>query len=288
MLGSGFVLWAPVLTELPGAARLSALGRGGYLIVQSIVPSFLSIVWIFARHSLYPPYIHAGRVVGLSPLLDQQLAGFLAKLSTIAVLWTVAFVIMTRAQTAETRARTPSRSSGPTSSARSNAPSAARGAAVFQDLRQPGRRDHGRVRRAHGPIRRDPRPVGIACRSHMEEAWSARDVYLLTEGADGPIAVPHLTLTFRASDVALGTPDGEVVWDSPWGQLEEMSPVERSVLPDGRDGVVITVVERGVAASAPLRAGHRRHCCDQGLHQGRRRRGTACARHGPGLPSHAR
>jgi hypothetical protein len=34
----------------------------------------------------------------MTPLLDQQLAGFLAKLSTIAVLWTVAFVIMTRAQ----------------------------------------------------------------------------------------------------------------------------------------------------------------------------------------------
>ncbi|MGO9855138.1 MAG: cytochrome c oxidase assembly protein [Acidimicrobiales bacterium] len=102
VLGSGFVLWAPVLTELPGAPRLSALGRGGYLIVQSIVPSFLSIVWIFARHSLYPTFTHAGTVVGMSSLLDQQLAGFLAKLSTIAVLWTVAFVIMTRAQAAET------------------------------------------------------------------------------------------------------------------------------------------------------------------------------------------
>jgi cytochrome c oxidase assembly factor CtaG len=102
VLTSGFVLWAPVLTELPGAPRLSALGRGGYLIVQSIVPSFLSIVWIFARHSLYPTFTHPGTVVGMTPLLDQQLAGFLAKLSTIAVLWTVAFVIMTRAQTAET------------------------------------------------------------------------------------------------------------------------------------------------------------------------------------------
>ena len=99
VLASGFVLWAPVLSELPGARQLSALGRGAYLIVQSIVPSFLSIVWIFARHSLYPPYEHTGKVVGLSPLLDQQLAGFLAKLGTIAVLWTVAFVMMTRAQT---------------------------------------------------------------------------------------------------------------------------------------------------------------------------------------------
>jgi putative membrane protein len=105
VLASGFVLWAPVLTVLPGAQPLSALGRGGYLIVQSIVPSFLSIVWIFARHSLYPPFAHKGTVVGMTPLLDQELAGFLAKLSTIAVLWTVAFVIMTRAQAAETSGR---------------------------------------------------------------------------------------------------------------------------------------------------------------------------------------
>jgi hypothetical protein len=35
-------------------------------------------------------------VLGMSPVLDQQLAGFLAKLSTIAVLWTVAFTLMTR------------------------------------------------------------------------------------------------------------------------------------------------------------------------------------------------
>ena len=105
VLGSGFVLWAPVLSELPGAPHLSALGRGGYLIVQSIVPSFLSIVWIFARHSLYPSFSHEGKVVGMTPLLDQQLAGFLAKLSTIAVLWTVAFVIMTRAEGAERKGK---------------------------------------------------------------------------------------------------------------------------------------------------------------------------------------
>jgi cytochrome c oxidase assembly factor CtaG len=98
VLMAGFVLWAPVLSELPGATRLSALGRGGYLIVQSIVPSFLSIVWIFAKRPLYASYDHFGHVVGMSPVLDQQLAGFLAKLSTIAVLWTVAFIIMTRAQ----------------------------------------------------------------------------------------------------------------------------------------------------------------------------------------------
>jgi putative membrane protein len=98
VLLSGFVLWAPVLTELPGRQPLSAIGRGGYLIVQSIVPSFLSVVWIFARRPLYASYDHHARVLGMSPVLDQQLAGFLAKLSTIAVLWTVAFTLMTRSQ----------------------------------------------------------------------------------------------------------------------------------------------------------------------------------------------
>jgi len=98
VLVGGFVLWAPVLSRLPGAPRISALGRGGYLIVQSIVPSFLSIVWIFARHSLYAPYAHRGTLLGMSPVLDQQVAGFIAKLSTIFVLWTVAYVIMNRGQ----------------------------------------------------------------------------------------------------------------------------------------------------------------------------------------------
>lgn len=105
VLLAGFVLWAPVLHEIPGLPKLSSLGRGGYLIVQSIVPSFLSIVWIFARHPLYPAFAHSGKVVSLSPLLDQQLSGFVAKLGTIAVLWTVAFVVMTRGEAADRAGR---------------------------------------------------------------------------------------------------------------------------------------------------------------------------------------
>jgi cytochrome c oxidase assembly factor CtaG len=99
VLWAGFVLWSPVLTHLPGVPRPSTLGRAGYLIVQSIVPSFLSIVWIFAHHPLYPVFNHASSLVGISPLLDQQLAGFIAKLTTIAVLWTVAFSLVSRAET---------------------------------------------------------------------------------------------------------------------------------------------------------------------------------------------
>ncbi len=70
------------------------------------------------------------------------------------------------------------------------------------------------------------------------------DVYLLTQGSDGTVAVPHLTLTFLDTGVALDKADGDHVWSSAWEQLEEMSPIDRSELPDGRCGVVIVVIER--------------------------------------------
>jgi hypothetical protein len=69
-------------------------------------------------------------------------------------------------------------------------------------------------------------------------------VYLLTEGPDGRVAVPDLALSFLSDGIALDKADGEPVWRAPWSELDEMSTVERSELPDGGDGVVITVVER--------------------------------------------
>jgi cytochrome c oxidase assembly factor CtaG len=99
LLAAGTVLWLPVVRGVPGTNRPSALGRAGYLIVQSIVPSFLAIVWIFARHPLYPAFAHSATIGGVSALFDQQLAGFVAKFATIAILWAVAFVGLTRAHT---------------------------------------------------------------------------------------------------------------------------------------------------------------------------------------------
>lgn len=83
-----------------------------------------------------------------------------------------------------------------------------------------------------------------------EESWTVPDVYLLTAGSEGPVAVPNLRLTFRESGLELDKTDGELVWDCDWSDLVEMAPIERSVLPDGKQGVVIAVVERG---------GRRRH-----------------------------
>lgn len=100
LLAAGFVLWAPVLHPVPGTDRPTVMGKAGYLMIQSIVPSFLAVVWIFARHPLYPAYAHA-QVLGIMPVTDQQIAGFVAKFGTIVVLWSVAFVLLMRAERAE-------------------------------------------------------------------------------------------------------------------------------------------------------------------------------------------
>jgi hypothetical protein len=83
-----------------------------------------------------------------------------------------------------------------------------------------------------------------------EDAWTVTDVYLLTDSADGTVAVPDLALTFSVGGIELDKADGGMVWHCNWDELDELSTVERSMLPDGRAGIAIVVVER---------SGRRRH-----------------------------
>jgi cytochrome c oxidase assembly factor CtaG len=101
LLISGLVLWSPVVTTIPGSSRPSPLGRAVYLMVQSVVPGFPSVVFIFSHHPLYPAFSHVHEVFRLSPLVDQQLAGVVAKVATIPVLWSVAWVALSKAQLAD-------------------------------------------------------------------------------------------------------------------------------------------------------------------------------------------
>ena len=98
VLAAGFVLWLPVIGRVPGILRLKPVVRFGYLVVQAIVPAFLSFIYIFASHPLYPTFSHSHLAVGLRPLNDQQVSGFVSKLSLLFVLLTVAAVVLKRAQ----------------------------------------------------------------------------------------------------------------------------------------------------------------------------------------------
>jgi putative membrane protein len=90
---AGFALWLPVIEKVPGVPHYSPMAKGGYLMAQSLAPTFLSFAWIFAVHPLYTSLHHQQALLGVSPLIDQQLSGYLSKLGTFGVLWTVAFIL---------------------------------------------------------------------------------------------------------------------------------------------------------------------------------------------------
>jgi cytochrome c oxidase assembly factor CtaG len=94
----GIVLWLPALGVLPGARRLSPAARAGYVFVSALAVTSLSFVWIFSRHSLYPALHHQQALLHMSPLLDQQLAGFVAKLGCYMPMWAVAFTMFFHAE----------------------------------------------------------------------------------------------------------------------------------------------------------------------------------------------
>ncbi len=94
----GFELWLPALAIMPGTRRLSAAGRAGYVFASALVVTSLSFVWIFSRHSLYPALHHQQALLHMTPVFDQQLAGFVAKLGCYLPMWWVAFVIFFNAE----------------------------------------------------------------------------------------------------------------------------------------------------------------------------------------------
>jgi cytochrome c oxidase assembly factor CtaG len=94
----GFLLWIPALAVLPGTHRLSPAARAGYIFASALIVTSLSFVWIFSRHPLYPGLHHQEALLHLTPLFDQQLAGFIAKLGCYIPMWWVAFVIFFHAE----------------------------------------------------------------------------------------------------------------------------------------------------------------------------------------------
>jgi cytochrome c oxidase assembly factor CtaG len=86
---AGLVLWIPALGRVPGIPRLRPMVRFGYLAVQAVVPAFLSFVLILAPHPLYAVFSGSKAAIDLRPLNDQQIAGFVSKLTMLIVLITV-------------------------------------------------------------------------------------------------------------------------------------------------------------------------------------------------------
>ena len=97
VLAAGIILWLPVMGRIPGIPRPRPMIRAVYLVAQSVVPVFLSFLYILATKPLYPSFSRSVDVVHLRPLNDQQVAGFVSKLSFVLVLLAVAGVVLARA-----------------------------------------------------------------------------------------------------------------------------------------------------------------------------------------------
>lgn len=93
-LVAGLVLWLPVVGRVPGIPRLKPIVRFGYLAAQAVVPAFLSFVLILAPRPLYGTFARSQLAIGLRPLNDQQIAGFVSKLGMLIVLLTVGTVCL--------------------------------------------------------------------------------------------------------------------------------------------------------------------------------------------------
>lgn len=97
MVVAGLILWIPVVGRIPGIARLRPVVRFGYLVAQAVAPAFLSFIYIFSRSPLYPEFARSHAAIGLRPLNDQQIAGFVSKLAMLLVLLIVGSVVLSRA-----------------------------------------------------------------------------------------------------------------------------------------------------------------------------------------------
>ena len=94
-LVTAVINWWPVLSPSALLPRSSPLTQMAYLFLESIPCTVLGAVIVFQPGILYPTYASAPGLLGVSPMLDQQIAGLImampAGMAYLAVLTVVFF-----------------------------------------------------------------------------------------------------------------------------------------------------------------------------------------------------
>lgn len=86
-LAAGIIAWWPVFSPTPEVPRLSYPAQLLYLFVQSLVPAVIGSFITFSSIVIYPLYSETPKLWGLTPLVDQQIAGLSMKLLGTIFLW---------------------------------------------------------------------------------------------------------------------------------------------------------------------------------------------------------
>ena len=96
LLAVSLMFWWPIVAPCGQRRVLSRWGTLGYILVATIPQTFGGITVALAKHTLYATYDVAPRVLGLSPLTDQQVAGACIALVSKVALFTAFGIIFMR------------------------------------------------------------------------------------------------------------------------------------------------------------------------------------------------
>jgi cytochrome c oxidase assembly factor CtaG len=91
-IGTAFLTWWPIFSSSSLLPPLNTPLQVVYLFGQVLIPTILGALITFAPTVLYPYYAAAPRMWGVSPLLDQQIAGLIMWLGgSVIVLYFLTF-----------------------------------------------------------------------------------------------------------------------------------------------------------------------------------------------------
>jgi putative membrane protein len=102
-IASAVLMWWPILSPVPELPRAGYLTQLLYLFLLGLPMSLAGALITLSTRVLYPFYLTAPRVWGLSPIADQQLGGLLMWVVGTLALWATATVVWFRWSAREER-----------------------------------------------------------------------------------------------------------------------------------------------------------------------------------------
>jgi putative membrane protein len=103
-LAAGVLFWWPILVPAGERGAMSVMGKIAYLGFAGVPPTILGLAFILSPTVLYPFYAMAPRVMPLSPLDDQLIAGLvmfgLGNLIYFVAIWVIFFRLDDKSATA--------------------------------------------------------------------------------------------------------------------------------------------------------------------------------------------
>ena len=117
ILGSGVVLWMPILSPIPEVPRLQPPLQMLYLFTQSVLPTIPAAFLAYGSQAVYRDYETFDRLYGMSVKSDQTVAGLIMKSGAGLMLWVVIAIVFFRWFNAEEGPVRPQRGTARTTAA---------------------------------------------------------------------------------------------------------------------------------------------------------------------------